>query len=158
MTEITSKLSTALADRRLGEGPTGRDSMDDRCVVCRSELVTVPTPAKTFLLTDKRKRAMLSFRWPKGVHVTRSKSDVLLGTLDLLVLKLLECGPNHGWGLAEQLEEVTDGVFAVNQGSLYPALQRLKRKGFVRAKWGVTENGRRARYYQLTSGGGGYLQ
>ena len=86
------------------------------------------------------------------------KSDVLLGTLDLLVLKLLECGPNHGWGLAEQLEEVTDGVFAVNQGSLYPALQRLKRKGFVRSKWGTTTNGRRARYYQLTSGGGGYLQ
>jgi transcriptional regulator len=90
--------------------------------------------------------------------MTPTKSDVLLGTLDLLVLKLLECGPNHGWGLAEQLEEVTDGVFAVNQGSLYPALQRLKQKGFVRAKWGVTENGRRARYYQLTSGGGGYLQ
>jgi transcriptional regulator len=87
-----------------------------------------------------------------------TKSDVLLGTLDLLVLKLLECGPNHGWGLAEQLEEVTDGVFAVNQGSLYPALQRLKRQGFVRSKWGVTANGRRARYYQLTSGGGGHLE
>lgn len=86
------------------------------------------------------------------------KSDVLLGTLDLLVLKLLETGPNHGWGLAEQLEEVTDGVFAVNQGSLYPALQRLKRKGYVRAKWGVTENGRRARYYQLTNDGGGHLK
>ncbi len=86
------------------------------------------------------------------------KSDVLLGTLDLLVLKLLEVGPNHGWGLAEQLEEVTDGVFAVNQGSLYPALQRLKRKGYVRSKWQVTENGRRARYYELTTGGGGHLK
>jgi PadR family transcriptional regulator PadR len=90
--------------------------------------------------------------------VSPTKSDVLLGTLDLLVLKLLECGPNHGWGLAEQLEEVTNGVFAVNQGSLYPALQKLKRKGYVRAKWGVTENGRRARYYELTRGGGGYLK
>ena len=90
--------------------------------------------------------------------MTSSKSDVLLGTLDLIVLKLLECGPNHGWGLAEQLEEVTDGVFAVNQGSLYPALQRLKQQGYIRAKWGVTENGRRARYYQLTKGGGGYLK
>lgn len=85
------------------------------------------------------------------------KSDVLLGTLDLLVLKLLECGSNHGWGLAEQLEEVTDGVFAVNQGSLYPALQRLKRKGYVRSKWGKTPNGRRARYYELTLGGAGHL-
>ena len=89
--------------------------------------------------------------------MTPTKSDVLLGTLDLLVLKLLECGPNHGWGLAEQLEHESDGVFDVNQGSLYPALQRLKRKGFVRSRWGVTENGRRARYYELTSRGGGRL-
>ncbi len=90
--------------------------------------------------------------------MSSTKSDVLLGTLDLLVLKLLECGPNHGWGLAEQLEDVSDGVFDVNQGSLYPALQRLKRKGFVRSRWGVTENGRRARYYELTRGGGGHLK
>ncbi len=76
----------------------------------------------------------------------------------MLVLKLLECGPNHGWGLAEQLEEVSDGVFDVNQGSLYPALQRLKRKGYVRSRWGVTVNGRRARYYALTRGGGGKLR
>jgi transcriptional regulator len=90
--------------------------------------------------------------------MSSEKSGVLLGTLDLLVLKLLEAGPNHGWGLAERLEEVTDGVFAVNQGSLYPALQRLKQKGHVRAKWGVTENGRRARYYELTKGGIGHLK
>lgn len=81
------------------------------------------------------------------------KADVLLGTLDLLLLKLLELGPNHGWGLAERLEEATEGVFCVNQGSVYPALQRLKRKGFVRSSWGVSENGRRARYYELTTGG-----
>ncbi len=87
-----------------------------------------------------------------------AKSDVLLGTLDLLLLKLLELGPNHGWGLAEQLESVSDGVFAVNQGSVYPALQRLKRKGFVRSRWGTSDNGRRARYYELTSGGVGALE
>ena len=82
-----------------------------------------------------------------------SKSDVLAGTLDLLLLKLLELGPNHGWGLAERLEEVSGGVFCVNQGSVYPALQRLKRKGLVRSSWGISENGRRARYYELTGGG-----
>lgn len=87
-----------------------------------------------------------------------TKTDVLLGTLDLLLLKLLELGPNHGWGLAERLEEVSGGVFRVNQGSIYPALQRLKRKGFVRSSWGVSENGRRARYYKLTGGGVGALQ
>ncbi|NKB90410.1 MAG: PadR family transcriptional regulator [Acidobacteria bacterium] len=85
--------------------------------------------------------------------MTESRSEVLLGTLDLLVLKLLAVGPMHGWGLAERLEEISDGVFCVNQGSLYPALQRLKRRGVVESEWQVTENGRRARYYSLTRGG-----
>ncbi len=86
-----------------------------------------------------------------------SRSEVLLGTLDLLVLKMLAAGPMHGWGLAEQLEEISAGVFCVNQGSLYPALQRLKRKGVVRSEWGTSDNGRRARYYELTRGGREYL-
>lgn len=85
--------------------------------------------------------------------MTDARAAVLLGTLDLLVLRILELGPMHGWGLAEQLEEMSDGVFCVNQGSLYPALQRLKRKGLVRSRWRVTENGRRARYYELTGKG-----
>lgn len=85
--------------------------------------------------------------------MTESRSEVLLGTLDLLVLKLLAVGPMHGWGLAERLEEISDGVFCVNQGSLYPALQRLKRRGVVESEWRITENGRRARYYSLTRNG-----
>lgn len=85
--------------------------------------------------------------------MTEARALVLLGTLELLVLKLLALGPMHGWGLAEQLETLTDGVFCVNQGSLYPALQRLKRQGLVRARWQVTSHGRRARYYELTAKG-----
>ena len=85
--------------------------------------------------------------------MTESRALVLLGTLELLVLKLLELGPMHGWGMAEQLESMTDGVFCVNQGSLYPALQRLKRQGLVKARWQVTASGRRARYYELTTRG-----
>jgi PadR family transcriptional regulator PadR len=85
--------------------------------------------------------------------MTEERSAVLLGTLELLVLKLLELRPMHGWGLAEQLETITDGVFCVNQGSLYPALQRLKRQGLVTAHWQVTDNGRRARFYALTARG-----
>ena len=85
--------------------------------------------------------------------MTQAKSDVLLGTLDLLVLRLLELGAMHGWGLSVRLEEITDGVFCVNQGSLYPALQRLQRKGRIKSRWGISENGRRARYYELTRGG-----
>ena len=84
---------------------------------------------------------------------TEPRALVLLGTLELLVLKLLELGPMHGWGLAEQLESLTGGVFCVNQGSLYPALQRLKRQGLVKARWQVTPNGRRARFYELTTKG-----
>jgi len=85
--------------------------------------------------------------------MTEARSQLLLGTLELLVLKLLELGPMHGWGLAEALEAMTDGVFCVNQGSLYPALQRLKRQGLVTAHWRVTDNGRRARYYEVTAKG-----
>lgn len=85
--------------------------------------------------------------------MTQAKSDVLLGTLDLLVLRLLELGAMHGWGLSVRLEEITDGVFCVNQGSLYPALQRLQRKGRIKGRWGTSENGRRARYYELTRSG-----
>lgn len=85
--------------------------------------------------------------------MTESRSLVLLGTLELMVLALLEHGPMHGWGMAEQLESMTDGVFLVNQGSLYPALQRLKRQGLVKATWRMTDNARRARYYELTTRG-----
>ncbi|HUF65529.1 MAG TPA: PadR family transcriptional regulator [Gemmatimonadaceae bacterium] len=85
--------------------------------------------------------------------MTETRAEVMLGTLDLMVLKLLEAGPVHGWGLAQLLETASDGTFCVNQGSIYPALQRLKAKGLVRSRWGVSENGRRARYYELTRPG-----
>lgn len=80
-------------------------------------------------------------------------SDVLQGTLDLLILKALTRGPMHGWGIAQRLLERSGEALQVNQGSLYPALQRLERKGFVRAEWGTSENNRRARFYRLTPAG-----
>lgn len=79
--------------------------------------------------------------------------NLLQGTLELLVLKGLSLEPMHGWGLAQRLGQMSSGVFEVNQGSLYPALQRMKRKGWIRSEWRVTENGRRARYYLLTRAG-----
>jgi transcriptional regulator len=81
------------------------------------------------------------------------KSDLLQGTLDLLILKVLSLESMHGWGISERIQHISEEVFQVNQGSLYPALQRLKRKGLVDADWRVTENNRRARYYTLTSAG-----
>jgi transcriptional regulator len=82
-----------------------------------------------------------------------AKSDLLQGTLDMLVLKILSLEPLHGWGISERIQQMSEDVFQVNQGSLYPALQRLKRKGLIRSEWRVTENNRRARYYELTGAG-----
>ncbi len=85
--------------------------------------------------------------------MTGSRSELLKGTLDMLVLKTLAMEPMHGWGVSERIRQISADVFQVNQGSLYPALQRLKRKGWIRSQWRVTENNRRARYYTLTAAG-----
>ena len=82
------------------------------------------------------------------------KADVLQGTLALLVLRTLETmGPQHGYGIARRIEQVSGDVLALNQGTLYPALVRLEQQGFTEAKWGVSENNRRARFYSLTPAG-----
>ena len=81
------------------------------------------------------------------------RDDVLQGTLDLLVLKALQLEPMHGWGIAERIEQWSESVLQVGQGSLYPALYRLDRQGLIRSEWRTTENNRRARYYALTAAG-----
>ena len=83
----------------------------------------------------------------------RSQTDALRGSLDLLVLKTLSLAPMHGWGISQRVQQMSDGVLEVNQGSLYPALQRLEKEGLIRSDWGTTENNRRARYYALTAAG-----
>ena len=85
--------------------------------------------------------------------MSKSRSDLLQGTLELLILKILSLEPMHGWGISERIQLLSDEVFLVNQGSLYPALQRMKRKGWITSEWRVTENNRRARYYALTAAG-----
>src|SRR5438067_5606375 len=82
-----------------------------------------------------------------------SKLDLLQGTLDLLILRTLQSGPQHGWAIAERIQQISEDVLRVNQGSLYPALHRLEHQGWIRAKWGVSELGRRARFYELTAAG-----
>jgi PadR family transcriptional regulator, regulatory protein PadR len=84
---------------------------------------------------------------------TRSQADVLRGSLDLLVLKTLSLVPMHGWGISQRIQQMSKGILEVNQGSLYPALQRLEKDGLISSDWGMTENNRRARYYQLTAAG-----
>jgi PadR family transcriptional regulator PadR len=80
-------------------------------------------------------------------------SDVLRGTLDLLILKTLTLEPMHGWGISQRIEQLSKGVLDVNQGSLYPALQRLELKGWIDSEWQTTEHNRRAKYYRLTAAG-----
>ena len=79
-----------------------------------------------------------------------NKSDLLQGTLDLLILKTLEPGSMHGWGISQRIQQVSNEVLQVNQGSLYPALHRLEQQGLISSAWGASENNRQAKYYQLT--------
>ena len=85
--------------------------------------------------------------------MAKDKGDLLQGTLDLLVLKALQLEPMHGWGITERIEQWSESVLQLGQGTLYPALYRLERQGLVRSEWKVTENNRRARYYALTRRG-----
>jgi len=82
-----------------------------------------------------------------------NKSDLLQGTLDLLILKTLEPGSMHGWGISLRIQAVSKEVLQVNQGSLYPALHRLEQQGLISSEWGASENNRQAKYYQLTRTG-----
>lgn len=82
-----------------------------------------------------------------------NKSDLLQGTLDVLVLKTLELEPMHGWGISQRIQQISENVLQVNQGSLYPALHRLEEKGLISAKWAASENNRQAKYYELTRAG-----
>jgi PadR family transcriptional regulator PadR len=81
------------------------------------------------------------------------QSDVLRGSVELLVLKTLSLGAMHGWGIGQRIQQISNGELDVNQGSLYPALQRLEQKALITSDWKMTENNRRARYYEITPGG-----
>jgi len=82
-----------------------------------------------------------------------SSNEPLRGTIDLLVLRTLSLAPMHGWGITQRIQQVTGGVLEVNQGSLYPALQRLEQKEWIDSEWRTTDNNRRAKYYRLTAAG-----
>ncbi len=81
------------------------------------------------------------------------RTDLLQGTLDVLILKTLSAAPMHGWGISQRIQQLSQDVFQVNQGSLYPALYRLEAKGWIRSEWGASENNRRAHFYELTKKG-----
>jgi PadR family transcriptional regulator PadR len=80
-------------------------------------------------------------------------ADLLQGTLDMLILRAVAMQPEHGWAIAQRIQQVSDNVLQIGQGSLYPALHRLEYKGWIRAQWGTSENNRKARFYSLTAAG-----
>ena len=82
-----------------------------------------------------------------------ARIDMPQGTLDLLILKVVALEPQHGWAIAERIQQISKDVLTVQQGSLYPALHRLERKGWIKAKWGISDNNRKAKYYELTRAG-----
>ena len=85
--------------------------------------------------------------------MSNERIDLPQGTLDLLILKTLALGPQHGWAVSERIQQISSEVLRIQQGSLYPALHRLERRGWIKAKWGTSENNRRAKYYELTKSG-----
>jgi len=85
--------------------------------------------------------------------MAKEKSDLIYGTLDMLILKALQHEPRHGLGIADRIHQISADVLRVEQGSLYPALYRLEAEGLIRAEWGVSENNRKARYYELSAAG-----
>ena len=85
--------------------------------------------------------------------MTQKKPDMIKGTLDMLILKILSLEPTHGWGICERIQSMSDNELKVNQGSLYASLHRLTREGWIRSRWRRSENNRRARYYELTRAG-----
>jgi PadR family transcriptional regulator PadR len=86
------------------------------------------------------------------------KLDLLQGTLDLLILRTVAAGSRHGWAISERIQQISRDALRVNQGSLYPALHRLEHEGWIKAEWGISELGRRARFYRLTASGRRQLQ
>ena len=91
-------------------------------------------------------------------HSMGKPSDLVQGTLGLLILKTLSLEPKHGWAIAKRIQQISNEVLQVQQGSLYPALQRLEQQGWIRSKWGETDTGRQARFYSLTAAGKSQLE
>lgn len=88
-----------------------------------------------------------------GERMTNQRIDLPQGTLDLLILRTLATEPKHGWAISERVQEISSDVLRIQQGSLYPALHRLERRGWIKPRWGTSENNRRAKYYELTRSG-----
>lgn len=122
-----------------------------RCVTQQREMCTPPCASTGGVILSP-----VEVAGEKNMSV--SSIDLPQGTLDLLILRILALGAQHGWAISERVQQVSSDALHIQQGSLYPALHRLERRGWVKAKWGTTENNRRAKYYELTRSGSKQLE
>src|ERR1700691_5340250 len=123
--------------------PAGETGPRELCPKQNDDLLTINRKARSLLLFIKRSDWM-----------TPPRGEVLQGTLDLIVLKTLDAmGPLHGYGIAQRVKQVSEDLLKLNQGTLYPALLRLEQRGWISAKWGASENNRKAKFYSLTRAG-----
>jgi PadR family transcriptional regulator len=121
---------------------------------CCVRLQTLP-----FLVDSRQENRILLSNVYKRNHMSPApRSDLLQGTLDLLILKVLALGPQHGWGISQRILQISEDVLRINQGSLYPALHRLEEQGWIASSWGVSDNNREAKFYRLTRTGQRQLQ
>src|SRR5262249_36231799 len=117
-------------------------------------LVIPRQPKILFSFGHSKGAVLLSFAHCKGEAVEESKSEVLQGTLDLMILKALTVlGPLHGYGIARRLEQISEDLLRLNEGTVYTALLRLQQKGWISSEWGASENNRKAKYYSITRSG-----
>src|SRR5271155_2823145 len=121
---------------------------------CRIRPISSRTrTSNKYTLRFYRRVRYFSCRSEKGRPLTTERIDLPQGTLDLLILRTVSLGPQHGWAISERVQQVSSDVLRIQQGSLYPALHRLERRGWIKAKWGTSDNNRRAKYYELTRSG-----
>jgi|HubBroStandDraft_1064217.scaffolds.fasta_scaffold122090_1 PadR family transcriptional regulator PadR len=113
----------------------------------------VPFQAKDFYPLHFYKESCILPVEVKGGSMTTQHIDLPQGTLDLLILRTLALGPQHGWAISERVQQLSNDVLRIQQGSLYPGLHRLERRGLIKARWGTSENNRRAKYYELSKNG-----
>jgi PadR family transcriptional regulator PadR len=127
----------------------GESLLDSR----NNSLATSSIQLDDLLTINRSKRTLLSIV-KRSIEMAETRGEVLQGTLDLIVLKTLEAlGPLHGYGIAVRIQQVSADLLKLNQGTLYPALLRLEQRGWISAKWGVSDNNRKAKYYSLTRSG-----
>ena len=153
--EVDERLREQLAQALLGLTVTDIENVLAKAIISGSGLAADAGNLNfaAYLWTSQWKRCIF-FAMSKGIHANREKSEVLQGRLDLMVLKVLDAmAPQHGYGIARRIEQVSEQVLQLNEGTAYTSLLRLRRRKWISSEWGASENNRKAKYYSITKCG-----